>query len=137
MKVFADTTWFQALLNRRDEHHERAVAMSRGDITHTFTTEFVMLELRSAFSDPEDRADFLQMEQLARTRPDVTVVALSSDLMVGVTELFAGRPDKRWTLTDCVSFVVMKAMGITDALTSDQNFAQAGFRALLLEGGAS
>jgi hypothetical protein len=41
------------------------------------------------------------------------------------------RPDKEWGLTDCVSFVVMQQMSITDALTTDDHFRQAGFRVLL------
>ena len=46
-------------------------------------------------------------------------------------ERYAARPDKDWTLTDCISFVVMEDEGITDALTGDQHFVQAGFKVLL------
>jgi uncharacterized protein len=46
-------------------------------------------------------------------------------------ELYAERPDKGWSLTDCISFVVMQDRGITDALTADHHFEQAGFTALL------
>jgi hypothetical protein len=45
--------------------------------------------------------------------------------------LYRARPDKDWSLTDCISFVVMKARGITEALTGDHHFEQAGFVALL------
>jgi predicted nucleic acid-binding protein len=45
--------------------------------------------------------------------------------------LYDARPDKKWTLTDCISFVVMQERGITEALTGDQHFEQAGFTALL------
>lgn len=41
--------------------------------------------------------------------------------------------DKEWGMTDCISFVVMQDMGIIDALTTDDHFRQAGFRALLIE----
>jgi uncharacterized protein len=46
---------------------------------------------------------------------------------------FRSRLDKDWGLTDCVSFVLMKEYGLTDALSADRHFVQAGFRALLLE----
>jgi len=46
-------------------------------------------------------------------------------------ERYAARPDKDWTLTDCISFVVMEDEGITDPLTGDQHFVQAGFKVLL------
>jgi uncharacterized protein len=48
-------------------------------------------------------------------------------------ELFRSRRDKEWSLTDCMSFVVMRERGITDALTNDHHFEQAGFRILLKE----
>jgi uncharacterized protein len=41
------------------------------------------------------------------------------------------RRDKEWSLTDCISFVVMKERGLTEALTADHHFEQAGFKALL------
>jgi len=48
-------------------------------------------------------------------------------------ELFRNRPDKAWSLADCTSFVVMADHHLAEALTCDPHFAQAGFRALLLE----
>lgn len=47
-------------------------------------------------------------------------------------ELLSRRADKRWSLTDCISFVVMERHGLTEAVTADRHFEQAGFRALLL-----
>jgi predicted nucleic acid-binding protein len=48
-------------------------------------------------------------------------------------ELFRTRSDKSWSLTDCLSFVVMQEEQLSDALTPDHHFRQAGFRALLIE----
>lgn len=45
-------------------------------------------------------------------------------------DLFAARPDKAWSLTDCISFGVMRERGLSDALTADHHFEQAGFRAV-------
>jgi predicted nucleic acid-binding protein len=44
---------------------------------------------------------------------------------------YESRPDKAWSLTDCISFVVMNQHGLTEALTGDHHFEQAGFTALL------
>jgi predicted nucleic acid-binding protein len=52
-------------------------------------------------------------------------------LFAAGVELYGTRPDKEWSLTDCISFVVMKREGLTDALTGDRHFEQAGFKVLL------
>ncbi len=44
---------------------------------------------------------------------------------------YGGRPDKEWSLTDCISFVVMQDEQIIEALTADRHFEQAGFKVLL------
>ncbi len=46
--------------------------------------------------------------------------------------LYADRADKHWSLTDCISFIVMEDRGIRDALTGDHRFQQGGFNALLV-----
>lgn len=107
--------------------------MSRGVTAHIVTTEFILLELGAAFSDPTDRADFMLVDKMVRTRPDVTLVPVSSELLQRGIELFAARPDKGWSLTDCISFVVMKENEVKDALNADHHFTQAGFRALLIQ----
>ena len=54
----------------------------------------------------------------------------SSELLNAGLDRMRERPDKDWSLIDCISFVVMENEGIKDALTADQHFEQAGFRAL-------
>jgi hypothetical protein len=72
------------------------------------------------------------IEHLVR-RADVEVVALSQDLWQRAWDLYRNRPDKAWSLTDCISFLVMHDAGLSDALTPDEHFRQAGFRAVMLE----
>lgn len=131
MTVFADTSYFEALLSSRDEHHARAVAASRGPWTEMVTTEFILVELGATFSQPEDRADFLAIDRMVRTRPDVVLVPAATELLQRGRDLFAARGDKAWSLTDCISFIVMADHSITDALTTDHHFAQAGYRVLI------
>ncbi|MFO0968025.1 MAG: hypothetical protein U0793_20915 [Gemmataceae bacterium] len=59
------------------------------------------------------------------------IVPLSEDLYAEAVTLYRARPDKEWGLTDCVSFVVMTQRRITEALTADEHFEQAGFKAIL------
>jgi predicted nucleic acid-binding protein len=63
--------------------------------------------------------------------PATQIVASSADLWKRGRSLYASRPDKDWSLTDCISFVVMQEHGLTEALTADHHFEQAGFVALL------
>ena len=61
----------------------------------------------------------------------MTVISLDSRLLDRGLGLMASRADKDWSLTDCISFVVMQEKGIEAALTADRHFEQAGFKALL------
>jgi hypothetical protein len=73
---------------------------------------------------------FCGLETL-RESHDVLIVAPTLELFERGVEMFRQRPDKEWSLTDCISFVVMRDENIVDALTGDRHFEQAGFRALL------
>ncbi len=128
--VFADTSFYLALLDERDALHERALAESRLD-RPILTTEFVVLELGNACGRTEDRADFLAILAGMRASPRCTIVPLDSRLLQRGLDLFASRADKDWSLTDCTSFVVMQDEDIQDALTADHHFVQASFKALL------
>lgn len=111
--------------------HRIAIEASRLPWREIVTTEFVRVELGATFSKPAERADFLLMDEMVRSRADVSLIPASSNLLQRGRDLFAARPDKARSLTDCVSFVVMQENGLADALTTDQHFTQAGFRALL------
>lgn len=128
--VFADTFFYQALLDARDPAHATALAESKVR-RYIVTTEFILLELGNACARAEDHADFLALLAGSRASPRTRVVPLDSRLLQRGLDLFAERPDRHWSLTDCISFVVMRDAGLTEALTGDNHFTQAGFKALL------
>ncbi len=66
-----------------------------------------------------------------RNDPEVTIAPPSEELFAAGVDLYSRRPDKEWSLTDCISFIVMQEEGISDALTGDRHFEQAGYRTLL------
>ena len=92
---------------------------------------FNLTEVGDAFSQPGARQQFIRLLDLLRQQPDVEIVPSTSDLFRRGTDFFSARLDKEWSLTDYISFVVMGELGITDTLTSDHHFEQAGFRVLL------
>jgi uncharacterized protein len=115
----------------RDRWHARAVALSRQPPGPLVTTEWVLTEVGDAVSLPGARQKFSRLLELLRAQPDVEIVPSTSDLFRRGTALFAVRPDKEWSLTDCIWFVVMNERAISDALTNDHHFEQGGFRILL------
>lgn len=129
--VFADTFYFLALLNVKDAAHDRAVALSESQDSALLTTAWVLTELADGLASSPRRDAFRRVVAGLRSDPDTIVVPPSQSLFEQGTELYNARSDKNWSLTDCISFVVMEQYGIQDALTGDRHFEQAGFRALL------
>jgi predicted nucleic acid-binding protein len=128
--VFADTFYYLALLDETDLFHEEAVALTLDGQWSVVTTLWVLVELANALAVPPNRRLFCQFETALRRRTDVTVVPPRRDVFDAGLALYRNRPDKEWSLTDCISFVVMQRQGITDVLTGDHHFRQAGFTPL-------
>jgi predicted nucleic acid-binding protein len=130
-EVFADTYYFLALLVPNDSAHPSALAASQNLTSRIVTTSWVLTEVADSLADPVNRvvcADFI--EALCR-RPLCVVVPPTQQLFDEGLALYKSRPDKDWSLTDCISFVVMKQRGIAGALTGDRHFEQAGFESFL------
>ena len=129
--VFADTAFFLALINPRDQYHERAAELNAAIESSLLTTAWVLLELANALSASRSRLRFSQVMNGLRAAPNVEIIAPDAALFERGCQLYIDRTDKQWSLTDCISFVVMKERDLTDALTADHHFAQAGFRPLM------
>jgi uncharacterized protein len=129
-KVFADTFYFLALLNKHDEAHEKALEYSTL-MDKLITTEWVLTELADGLASSRHRNMFSKTREELLADEDVQVVSLDMELQEKGIRLYADRPDKEWSLTDCISFLVMDREEITEALTGDHHFEQAGFVALL------
>jgi len=127
--VFADTYFYLALLNEGELAHEAALAQSQIP-RRIVTTEFVLLELGNACARAGDHADFLALLAGMRASQRVKIIPLSSKLMDRGLPRMRERGDKDWSLTDCISFIVMEDEGLHEALTGDQHFEQAGFQIL-------
>jgi len=129
--TFADTFYFLALLDSGEERHIEAAEASRNPELRLVTTEWVLTEFGDAYCHPKDRADFVAIYRSLVNHPRVKIIAAETCLFQRGVDLYEQRRDKDWSLTDCLSFVVMQDEGITQALTGDRHFEQAGFAALL------
>jgi uncharacterized protein len=131
--IFADTYYYLAILNPRDQGNASASEASERHGRHFVTTHWILAEVGDALARVEDRPKFLALLDALVADRGVEIVAADDQLYWEGVQLFRNRPDKNWSFTDCTSFVVMEKMGIRDALTADIHFEQAGFVALLKE----
>jgi predicted nucleic acid-binding protein len=129
--TFLDTSFFLALALSDDALHQVALRWQEHVTGELVTTEFVLLEVADDLSLPHLRQFAAAIFALVHSDQQFTVIPINRDDFKKGYDLFVNRPDKEWGLTDCISFHVMLDRGITDALTHDHHFEQAGFRALL------
>jgi predicted nucleic acid-binding protein len=103
------------------------------DNTKVITTRAVLLEIGNSLSRQRYRSTAISLIETLEHDPYCETVPLSEELYAQAFQLYSSRPDKEWGLIDCVSFTVMQDRKISAALTADEHFQQAGFRALLRE----
>ena len=128
---FADTFVFLAMLTPGSYRHKEAAAWLQRSRRPLVLTEWILTELADGLCHHTTRDRFVLLEDRLLHDRRVKIVAASEDVFRRGSELYRNRPDKDWSLTDCISFVVMKDEGINEALTADHHFEQAGFVALL------
>ena len=128
--AFADTFALIGWLNPSDAAHANVSAYLDAFTGRLVTTEWVLMELADALSNPPARATAVGFLRAVRDDALFEVVGYDPAVYQAGFDLFASRADRAWTLTDCISFAVMTERGLTDALTADHHFEQAGFRAV-------
>ena len=133
MTFFADTSYWLALVDPRDPLHARALELSREVSSGTIvTSQMILVELlASVAANRLLRGVGVALCDRLETHRRVRIVPQSRELFIAALELYRAREDKAWSLTDCSSFRIMRRMRISDALTYDHHFRQAGFNALL------
>ena len=133
-KVFLDTSYAIALAIEKDQYHQQALTLANAfeqQGQEVLTTWAVVIEIGNALASASYRKTGVAYINALRADPQVEIVPSSSLTLEAAYALYESRPDKEWGLTDCISFVVMQEHGVTDALTADRHFEQAGFMALL------
>jgi len=129
--AFVDTSFVVALVNKNDQYHSLELDLAeRFTGQGLVTTDAVLLEIGNALSRNFKRASVEIIEHFL-TSDDVKVIHLHPSLFRKAFDLYKSHSDKLWGLIDCVSFVVMKELAITDALSADKHFEQAGFKVLI------
>lgn len=130
--VFADTGYWVAVLNPKDDWNSKANEASRGlGKVRIVTSEMVLDELLAALHKVAVRSMAIRGVEAIRANPNIEVVPQTSLQFGEAFGMYRKMPDKEWSLTDCASFGLMKEHGIAEALAHDHHFEQAGFVALL------
>lgn len=127
-ELFLDTSFAIALASKKDDLHPRAVSLAqeiKSQQNSLITTQAVLLEIGNSLSRFSTRSFCIAfLEELESD-------SITDVLYDKAFDLFRSMRDKEWGLVDCISFIVMRERGSNHALTADEHFVQAGFRALL------
>jgi predicted nucleic acid-binding protein len=133
-EVFADTFYWIALLNPADKWHQDAKTISQARPEYSLlTTEAVLVEMLNYFSASGEgmRRAAAELCDQTMTHANTLVLPQTREVFVRGVDLYKARPDKGYSLTDCVSMVEMRVRNIVDVLTHDRHFTQEGFNLLL------
>jgi uncharacterized protein len=132
-RLFADAFYWIALLHAGDQWHQRVIAFTETlGAHHLYTTDAVFDEFLATYSA---RESYLRQRAATTVRrllasPEVTVIHQTRALFLEGLTLYEARPDKEYSLTDCLSMQVMRREGLTEVLTNDHHFTQEGFHLL-------
>jgi len=124
---FADTWFYVSLLDRDDAHHSEVVTFLSSDNGLFVTTRWVLLETLNLLGSTRLRSNAAELVSSLENDPQTTIIDASNEFFWRGLRLFTDRPDKGWSLTDCISFIVMDEYNLSEALTGDHHFTQAGF----------
>lgn len=130
--VFADTLYWIAIFLPDDPWAKAAISVDLSEV-RLVTTEEVIAEFLTGVSSYGEQTRLLACKFVREILDDfdIEVVAQSHESFLGGLALYERRPDKQYSLTDCISMNVMKRKGISEVLTNDRHFSQEGFVRLL------
>ena len=132
---FADTSFWIAVSQKTDQYHGRASAWSDYLVKRDafiLTTEAILWEWMNALANSTTRRATAEGCRRCHQDTQIEVVPFAVDMVAAASRLYEARSDKNWSLTDCLSFLVMEQRRVSRALTTDHHFRQAGFETVLL-----
>jgi predicted nucleic acid-binding protein len=136
IQIFIDTLFVIALINSRDQYHDKAVELaSKYENQPLLVTDAVLLEIGNGLAR-NYKQEAIEIIEYFSTSDEVEIIHLTPQLFDREFDLYKRYEDKDWGLIDCITFVVMRDAGVNEALTFDRHFQQAGFKTLMTEGDA-
>src|SRR4051794_34692786 len=119
VRLFLDTSYVIALLNSKDQHHQKAKSLypHARYATEVWTTEAILVEIGDSLSR-KDRRKAAGIVHFCYQTSNIQIVNVSTDILQEALLTYVTHEDKTWGLTDCISFIVMRDNNLTDALTA-------------------
>lgn len=133
-QIFVDTSALIALGNKRDTFHFSALKIVdelKKSQVNFVTTSAVLLEFGNAFSPLSLKSTAISLIKAIKMSQKWTYITIDDLIFDQAFNLYQQRQDKEWGMIDCTSIIVAKEMKITEILTTDHHFEQAGFTILL------
>lgn len=129
--IFVDTGAWYALMDAGDPNHRAAAVLyrdlARGRHGRPVTSDYVLAEAYTLCRFRGGIGPLRKLATLVRGSQTLRVLHVTEAEHAAALDLMLAREDKRWSFTDCTSFVLMESLNVRDAFAFDQNFAQAGF----------
>ena len=132
--IFADSSGWLGLVNTTDSFHEKATRIydsKYAEGCNFITHQGILLEVGNSLSGLRFRQSAVGLKNKLEKSHRVEVRQLDDELYEAGWQLYAERTDKNWGIVECISFVLMERLNISEALTADKHFEQAGFIKLL------
>ena len=133
-KVFADSAYWIALINPKDQWRRRATEASRelGEFS-IVTTDEILTETLNYYAESGEHFRGIvsrEIEQILLNQ-NIEIIEATHENFLDGFELYRNRLDKSYSLTDCISMNQMRKRDINEILTHDHHFEQEGFQTLL------
>ncbi len=134
--IFVDTAGWGNLFDCAEPFHSQTVKIYRDARQNGYkiiTSNYIISELIALFDSPLHipRPKLISIISSIKESSYVNIININEKIDQEAWTLLKERPDKKWSLVDCSSFIIMNYYNISLALTSDHHFEQAGFVRLL------
>jgi predicted nucleic acid-binding protein len=133
-EVFVDSSGLYALADHRDPARkgaERCVAELVNTGGSLVLTDYIIDEACTLAKARAKGEGALRLLEIVDRSDAFRLLWIGEGRFAAAKTFFRKHADHDYSFTDCTSFVVMRELGLTEALTTDRHFVEAGFRALL------
>ncbi|MEX2124688.1 MAG: PIN domain-containing protein [Woeseia sp.] len=133
-EVFVDTSGLYALIEKNDAHHTRARSAVEKLLRagrKLVLTDYIVDETTTLAKTRSGKRVAMRVLDLLEQSAGIRIEWIGSSRFEETKTFFRKHADHGYSFTDCTSFVVMNELELTQALTTDKHFPEAGFEALL------